>query len=652
MNNPNFAEFVHWTQHEASIEARKVSLQEIGSDSDPHQRGLFATQTIFPGERILFLPATSLIGSEMLQKAGQQVIASSAESSTTDHDMDESTSPRSANDWERMAMGAIEELRQLLVGDGDENSDLKQEAVGLGYLFRGDDAVALYLIACRYLLQHFNGNQEPYEAPLGPQESTTSSPPRTRGFPAISSNIALLQPPLIEALPVTQDDGDDAPEQSIDERVLEPVTVVEAPTSSLDIPVNEMEAPSLSQQQHFPSFLPEVGVLPTSFPTSPLSYSETELARIEGTNCHGYTMRMLQQIQSDWQQLHAVLKVFVKSDSSRRVCRTLPGGMSLVDIVTLESYQWALQNIYSRSTDFEITVAADPKPDTTSGTASEQRRRRVIAPLFDMMNHDFASEIFHAMDKGGNISVFNGSSRAIEAGAEICLRYGNFPNEKFMYIYGFAMMNNPFDAVSIYAPIPPTDPLHHVKARILETKCGIVDTNEPHALLASRRSQGQPIIPSSLLSVLRIVGIQSAEEVLAVAAQETTDDTCIGMISMENERGALSALQHALYSMARLLALNLISDDTIEKGASFADEPAASSGNETEEQEGNAGSRRPDLPTFKQAQALVDAKNRLQDPNFRNAKILCQSEYLILQTALAELAERLAALDGTMGDQQ
>jgi hypothetical protein len=276
----------------------------------------------------------------------------------------------------------------------------------------------------------------------------------------------------------------------------------------------------------------------------------------------------------------------------------------------------------------------------------------VIAPLFDMMNHDFASEIFHAMDTDGNISVFNGSSRSIETGEEICLCYGNFPNEKFMYIYGFAIMDNPFDAVSIYAPIPPTDPLHHVKARILETKCGIVDTNEPHALLASRRNQGQPIIPSSLLSVLRVVGIQYAEDVLALAAQETTDDMCIGMISIENERGALSALQQALYSMARRLALNLISDETIESAASVVDEPTASSGNETEQQEGNDGSRRPDLPTPKQARALADAENRLQDPNFRNAKILCHSEYLILQVALAELAEKLAALDGTMAVQQ
>jgi hypothetical protein len=640
MSATSFADFVHWTHHEASIQARKVSLQDIGSDSDPHQRGLFATQTIFPGERILFLPERSLIGNEMLQKVGQQVITSlsfSDPSTTTNLETcEESSSPRSANDWERMVMGAIEELRQLLAGDnGDDSSAVKQEAAGLGYLFRGDDAVALYLIACRYILHHFNVSRQEQPAEEGPQEDA-------HDHPATESEVLpSLPPPLVDASPVTRDDGDDdASVQSIDESdILEPVSLPEVPSPpSVDTPDNEIEAPSSleEQPQAFPSFLPQVAVMPTSFPTSPLSYSETELARIEGTNCHGFTTRMLQQIQSDWQQLHAVLQAFSQAESDtdssrRRVGQALPGKMSLADICTLEAYQWALLNIYSRSTDFEMTAVASD-------------RRRVIAPLFDMMNHDFASETYHEMDRHGNISVFNGSDRAIEAGEEICLCYGNFPNEKFLLIYGFATFDNPFDAVSIYAPIPPTDALHQVKARILETKCGIVDSNIPHYLLASRRNQaGQPIIPSSLLSVLRVVGIQSAEDVLVLAGQEMTADMSVGMISMENERGALSALQQALYSMARTLALNLISDETI----------AVNGKADSEEPEGNDGTvRSPDLPSPKQARAMVEAENRLQDPNFRNAKILCQSEYLILQAALAELAERLAALDGTMAVQQ
>jgi hypothetical protein len=100
-----------------------------------------------------------------------------------------------------------------------------------------------------------------------------------------------------------------------------------------------------------------------------------------------------------------------------------------------------------------------------------------------------------------------------------------------------------------------------------------------------------------------LVSVQSAEEVLAVAAQELMDDMCIGMISTENERGALSALQQALFSMARLLALNLISDDTIEKAASVVDELTEA---------GYSGSRRPDLLTPKQDRALIVAENRFQ----------------------------------------
>jgi hypothetical protein len=180
---------------------------------------------------------------------------------------------------------------------------------------------------------------------LDPQESTTSSTPRTHGLPAVASDVALHQPPLIEALPITQHDGDDdAPEQSIDERVLEPVTVVEVPPSSVESLENEIEAPALPQPQSFPSFLPQVAVMPKSFPTSPLSYSEVELQRIEGTNCHVYTTRMLQQIQSDWLR-HAVLRSL--SSDSCRCAVNLPEGMSLVDIATLESYQWALQTFHS-----------------------------------------------------------------------------------------------------------------------------------------------------------------------------------------------------------------------------------------------------------------------------------------------------------------
>jgi len=599
-------QYVHWAVQDAAIAATKVSLQVSGD-----QRGLFCTHTIYPDERILFLPAKALIGDQFLRTAGQQTLQESEENDAE---------PQSAEDWERVALGIIEEIRQLLDSSTHDDTaavdaSVKGQAIRDGYVYRGDDGVALYLIACRHILQHFGDKEEGNDTPTDIHTPSSSTPDE-----AEESDVG-PELPLTEATPIT--------EQS-NTLVLEPDVIDAQPET--------FEGPTPTT---FPSFLRHMAVLPTSFLTSPLCYNETELARIEGTNCHGYTTRMRQQIESDWWQLHRLLQAYAESNG--RKCANAILDKELVDIVTLESYQWALCNIYSRSTDF---MTHQPQTDPAVPTNQHQR---VIAPLFDMMNHDFASDISHAMDTDGNLSVFNGSSRAIEPGEDICLSYGNFPNEKLLLIYGFAIPNNPFDAVSIFAPIPLSDPLATVKARILETKCGIVDTNEPHALTC-QRIEGQSTIPASLLSVLRVVGIQSTEEILALASQETTESGAIAMISVENEAGALSALHHALYSMTRRLALNLISDDTIEKNAPL-DELVTREETAGDQQE-NQDSYRPDQPTAKQSQALADAKNRLEDPNIRNAQILCQSEYSILQAALTELAERLAALDGSVAVQQ
>jgi hypothetical protein len=67
------------------------------------------------------------------------------------------------------------------------------------------------------------------------------------------------------------------------------------------------------------------------------------------------------------------------------------------------------------------------------------------------------------MDRG-NISVFNGSSHAIEAGRKSVSAMAAFrPGEVPVYLW-FCM-----DVRSMLYPsrsIPPTDPLHQVKARI------------------------------------------------------------------------------------------------------------------------------------------------------------------------------------------
>ena len=147
-----------------------------------------------------------------------------------------------------------------------------------------------------------------------------------------------------------------------------------------------------------------------------------------------------------------------------------------------------------------------------------------------------------------------------------------------------------------------------------------------------------------LLSVLRVMGIQSSSDVLTLASREDADG--IDMISTENEQSALHALGHALHTMARQLALNLISDDSLQGASNLAPvRPRAMASIAEEDNEADEVNE-PGLPTPKQAQACAAAEEREKQGgiNMLNAKILCQSEYVILQAALAEISERLDRL--------
>lgn len=99
------------------------------------------------------------------------------------------------------------------------------------------------------------------------------------------------------------------------------------------------------------------------------------------------------------------------------------------------------------------------------------------------------------------------------------------------------------------------------------------------------------------------------------------------MISVDNERSALLALQDALYKMSRHLALNLISDEGLRQGQGSLLSPVP-------EEEG------------------YEVSSGVRSTNARNSRILCQSEYEILQLALAEIHDRLSALGGYTKDQQ
>jgi hypothetical protein len=531
------------------VEASKVQIKA----EDGGERGLYATHDVFPGERIIYLPSRALLTDDWLRTQGLRTLER----------MNNDTIELSR---EQLVVGMIEELRQLL-NDDSGTSMVHMVSRSMQYDWRKDDAVSLYLIAARKFAQ------EQVEASAVVQ---SSSLPHTEQSPAELILVCDVVPVAYEAFENEQDDHEQPDVQDGSDEIDEEVV------SSL-------------------SFVPYVAIVPESFPTSPLYFTNDILSRIEGTNCYEFTRRMLSQMETDWMQLSAILRAYLAMEDKRISFSSKSEDCIWDPDADFELYKWALCCIYSRSTDFLI----------------QEGHRRVMAPLFDMMNHDFDSHVTHEMDSGGNMSVFAGSH--IPAGSEIFLKYGNFPNEKLLLVYGFTVLSNPYDSVQIYAPIP-ADSSFALKAQILNTKYGIVDPNAPHTL---RRDQP---IPESLLCTLRLIGLQSEDEV--TSASEATFNTFDGMISVENECRALTALRQALHTMARRLALNLISDENLNAASGIKD---TTSGDASHAHDTHDGTVRSD--------GIIRT-------NIGHCKILCQSEYLILQSAMQELNSRLEQLQG------
>ena len=192
-------------------------------------------------------------------------------------------------------------------------------------------------------------------------------------------------------------------------------------------------------------------------------------------------------------------------------------------------------------------------------------------------------------------------------------------------MYGFCVDDNPFDVVSIYAPISPHDPLYDAKASLLRECCRIDDTNQPYSL--HRKNINKSLIPSKLLSALRMMGVQSGEDFLAVSkavmdASTTKSSTSgenkeIPMLTRENEVSALSALYSAIHEMARMISLNMISDEGL----------WAASGDSAE----NSPAK--------------DGESSSSATNQRHIKLLNKSEQRILVAALADIKTRIDKLE-------
>ena len=192
-----------------------------------------------------------------------------------------------------------------------------------------------------------------------------------------------------------------------------------------------------------------------------------------------------------------------------------------------------------------------------------------------------------------------------------------------LVVYGFCLENNPYSTVSIYAPIPASDVLYEAKAKILRERCGLSDVNQAH-LLRYNSDRQEIEIPSTLMSNLRMIGVQSGEDFLKLSQILNNDEKIkeIPMLTYENELSALSALHSALDEMARLISLNLISNQNLKAASKSQEETATNMGSFPEE----------------------GHKDDSESINLKNIKILNWTERKILIGALAVIKERIDSL--------
>eukprot|EP01087_Luapelamoeba_hula_P009472 TRINITY_DN2447_c0_g1_i1.p1 TRINITY_DN2447_c0_g1~~TRINITY_DN2447_c0_g1_i1.p1 ORF type:complete len:570 (+),score=164.44 TRINITY_DN2447_c0_g1_i1:189-1898(+) len=196
---------------------------------------------------------------------------------------------------------------------------------------------------------------------------------------------------------------------------------------------------------------------------------------------------------------------------------------------SVDAYRWALATIWSRAFDLDVNDG--------SGT-----KVRVLAPFADLFNHSPHARSRHGFSGAGEgkpgLECTTLGSGGFKEGEEIVFNYGAFPNVKLLRLYGFAVDDNPYDIVDIYAPMSPLAPDFNAKIRLLHD-VGL--GNEEGFVLHVLPGQLDGGVPESLIDLLRIQRL-TTEELNAPTTKATF---------VERARKRKMALKSALDNNAR-----------------------------------------------------------------------------------------------------
>lgn len=167
----------------------------------------------------------------------------------------------------------------------------------------------------------------------------------------------------------------------------------------------------------------------------PLSFPERAMEELAGTSLAKAAEAQRSQLNNEWRSMAPLA-----ADALNQ------GGAGALQL-SWQDFQWAQATYWSRA-------LAIPEP--TSGKDVE-----ALLPGLDFANHDVAHRNRSASKARWRVSADGEKVQLVgrppSKGDEVRISYGEKSNEELMFLYGFAIRDNPDDTLMVAPPVPTDD---------------------------------------------------------------------------------------------------------------------------------------------------------------------------------------------------
>ena len=219
-----------------------------------------------------------------------------------------------------------------------------------------------------------------------------------------------------------------------------------------------------------------IDILPSKYDSIP-NYTDEELDELKGTNIYTIGKHWKEQIKDDYNKLMdtninndiKVKDIFIHHFNNNTYT------------ISYDMYLWALSTIWSRFISVSINKCNDSKKIV----------RRAMVPLIDLLNHDPNSTTSHILTESNDFIIISSNDTML---GEIYLNYGLCNNSRLLQLYGFTIVNNPYESVDIFINMTIN------KTKEVEKVLNILNItyNEPYKLTTASLNQ-------KLLASLRLL---------------------------------------------------------------------------------------------------------------------------------------------------